>query len=302
MADLPKVSQPNVRTIEGVLFSAFVRSGAVSEDNADDPVKISLARAARTDAGVHAGGNVVNMKLITSPPGVDDLTTAVNENLPPEIRVWSIVRKIHPDPLSVPHQRPFHSCASKILSTLDRKWSNGDETRSRVHQKMAYDTNRNCDSRKYTYLFPTYLLIPPRPGSGLFYSLCRQNGETLAHQFWSFIDQITSEAAGKTSDQATLAARLEELRRKRAWRISVAELDALRTTVKHFEGTHNFHNFTVDKDFRDRSSHRHMKNIQVADPVVHGETEWISVLLHGQSFMLHQVFNLQTELRTPIID
>lgn len=84
-----------MRTIEGVLFEAFVKSGAVSGDNADDPVKVSLARAARTDAGVHAAGNVVNMKLITSPPGVDDLVTNVNDNLPPEIRVWDIVRGFH---------------------------------------------------------------------------------------------------------------------------------------------------------------------------------------------------------------
>ena len=78
----------------------------------------------------------------------------------------------------------------------------------------------------------------------------------------------------------------------------MAELNALRAAVSHFEGTHNFHNFTVDKDFRDRSNQRHMKSIQVADPVVHGETEWISVLLHGQSFMLHQVFT-PPELNRP---
>jgi tRNA pseudouridine38-40 synthase len=34
--------QPNVRTIEGVLFNAMVKAGAVSQDNADDPVKVSL--------------------------------------------------------------------------------------------------------------------------------------------------------------------------------------------------------------------------------------------------------------------
>lgn len=33
-------SQPNVRTIEGVLFDALVRAGAVSNDNADDPTKV----------------------------------------------------------------------------------------------------------------------------------------------------------------------------------------------------------------------------------------------------------------------
>jgi len=148
---------------------------------------------------------------------------------------------------------------------------------------MAHDMDRSCDSRKYTYFFPTYLLIPPRPGSDLFYSLRRQNGEPPTHQFWDFL------ANGGDSDQE-LVTRIEELQHKRAWRIGVAELNALRATVGRFEGTHNFHNFTVDKDFRDRSNQRHMKIIQVTDPVVHGETEWISVLLHGQSFMLHQVF------------
>ena len=32
--------QPDVRTIEGTLFNALVAAGAVSKDNADDPVKV----------------------------------------------------------------------------------------------------------------------------------------------------------------------------------------------------------------------------------------------------------------------
>lgn len=164
---------------------------------------------------------------------------------------------------------------------------------SRTRKKVAYNMNRSCDSRKYTYFFPTYLLIPPRPGSGLFYSLRRQNGEPPTHCFWDFLKQADGEAGGGASDPVKPVVQLEELQRKRAWRVGAAGLNDLRAAVKHFEGTHNFHNFTVDKDFRDRSNQRHMKTIQVADPVVHGETEWISVLLHGQSFMLHQVFYLQ---------
>jgi tRNA pseudouridine(38-40) synthase len=85
-------SQPNARTIEGVLFDSLVRVGAVSSDNADDPTKVSLGRAARTDAGVHAAGNLVSLKLITQIPGVPDVVTAVNKLLPPEIRVWGIIR------------------------------------------------------------------------------------------------------------------------------------------------------------------------------------------------------------------
>ena len=84
-------SQPNTRTIEGTLFNALVAAGAISADNADDPVKVNLQRDARTDAGVHAAGNVVSLKVITSIPGIPDFVARVNEELPPEIRLWSFV-------------------------------------------------------------------------------------------------------------------------------------------------------------------------------------------------------------------
>lgn len=45
-------SQPDVRTIEGVLFDALVKTGAVSQDNADDPVKVSV-RPILTDSVSH---------------------------------------------------------------------------------------------------------------------------------------------------------------------------------------------------------------------------------------------------------
>lgn len=55
------------KTIEGELFEAFVKAGAVSADNADDHTKVQLARAARTDAGVHAAGNVGGCNESSSP-------------------------------------------------------------------------------------------------------------------------------------------------------------------------------------------------------------------------------------------
>ncbi len=94
-------------------------------------------------------------------------------------------------------------------------------------------------------------------------------------------------------------------------------MDSLRTIAQKYNGTHNFHNFTVGRDFSDRSTIRFMKNIEVsfcwahfgvtvssvfkiADPVVYGNTEWISVLFHGQSFMLHQVSDTMGCLLRPL--
>ncbi|KAG6832259.1 hypothetical protein H0H87_002155 [Tephrocybe sp. NHM501043] len=256
-----QIQPDHSKTIEGVLFQALVRAGAVSQDNADDP--IGLARAARTDAGVHAAGNLVSLKMITTIPDVPDVVARVNEELPPEIRLWGFTRV-----------------------------------------QNSFNARLICDSRKYTYFFPTYLLIPPKPGSGLERSL-REFSTTLSpdlaapenaklpHPFWMNQDLSSHEG---------------ELARKRAWRVAPEQVERLRTAAKRFQGTHNFHNFTVARDFSDRSNQRHMKKIEIADPAVYGDTEWISVLFHGQSFMLHQIVrhnhagHLKTETPEQVID
>ncbi|PIL24877.1 hypothetical protein GSI_12764 [Ganoderma sinense ZZ0214-1] len=138
---------PKTRTIEGVLFDALIKVGAVSKDNSDNPTKVKLGRAARTDAGVHAAGNVVSMKLINIIPGVPDLVSRINKELPPEIRLWSILRV-----------------------------------------QNSFNARTTCDSRKYTYFFPSYLMIPPKPGSGLSNTLKAQGTECPAHPFWEDVN------------------------------------------------------------------------------------------------------------------
>jgi len=77
------------KTIEGDLFEAFVKAGAISKANADDPKKSSLVRCARTDKGVHAAGNVISLKLIVEDP---DIVQSINSHLPNQIRVWGMER------------------------------------------------------------------------------------------------------------------------------------------------------------------------------------------------------------------
>lgn len=57
-ATSPDAPPTATRTIEGILFKALVDVGVVAAINADDPKKVDLSRAARTDAGVSAAGNV----------------------------------------------------------------------------------------------------------------------------------------------------------------------------------------------------------------------------------------------------
>jgi tRNA pseudouridine38-40 synthase len=93
-----------------------------------------------------------------------------------------------------------------------------------------------------------------------------------------------------------------EFERRRGWRCDQSTLERFRALVKEFVGTQyvhphhnsvlmgsNFHNYTIGKPFGDRSVKRFMITIDVSDPTLYGDIEWISVKIHGQSFMLHQI-------------
>ena len=77
---------------------------------------------------------------------------------------------------------------------------------------------------------------------------------------------------------------------KQAYRIPTSRIDRLSAALGFFVGTHNFHNYTVNKTARDPSAHRVMKSIKLEkSPKLINGTEWLSIKIHGQSFMMHQI-------------
>ncbi len=77
---------------------------------------------------------------------------------------------------------------------------------------------------------------------------------------------------------------------KRRYRIGPARVQKLQAALDRYVGTHNFHNFTVRKSFHDASSKRHIKSFEVnPTPIRIRDTEWLSIKVHGQSFMMHQI-------------
>ena len=73
--------------------------------------------------------------------------------------------------------------------------------------------------------------------------------ENNAHPFWEGAD-----ASGTPQ---------EDLERKRKWRLDADTLAKFRNATTMYLGSHNFHNFTVGREFADRSNHRFMKRIEV---------------------------------------
>jgi hypothetical protein len=77
---------PGVPTIEAALRDALVAAGGISRDNADKLTALRWSRAARTDKGVSALGQVVGVKLM-HPEG---LLERLRGALPPKIRMLGV--------------------------------------------------------------------------------------------------------------------------------------------------------------------------------------------------------------------
>ena len=107
--------------------------------------------------------------------------------------------------------------------------------------------------------------------------------------------QQTAEPEPLTKRSSQITEAIRRLRQayltaKRAYRVPPSRLDRIRDCLSLYTGTKNFHNFTVDKTFRDPSAKRVIKSFVVNDkPILINGTEWLSLKVHGQSFMMHQI-------------
>ena len=231
-------------------------------------------RAARTDAGVSAAINVLNLKLILSPPDMPESTTLeahINSFLSPAIRIWKIIRVTG----------GFHS-------------------------------RTMCDSRMYNYSLPTYCFLDPKPGTSM--GDKRTKNAPDAENWWAdkidtqqpAAESATDENAVKTeasepvkaeetteastgevpaaangeapevrqegegsedTAQAAPSAFREDQKLRKGYRIPPDTLQRVRDMINAYRGSHNFWNFTVGKEFSDRSCQRVMKNLTVRHPL-----------------------------------
>ncbi|KAG5355045.1 tRNA pseudouridine synthase 1 [Yarrowia sp. B02] len=271
---------PPQKTIEGDIFEAFVKAGAISQNNADDPKKSAFMRAARTDKGVHAAGNVISLKMIIED---ENIVEKINSHLPDQLRVWGVSRT-----------------------------------------NKAFECRKLCSSRVYEYLMPTYSFLTPRPGTVMAEKLKKDgtSPDEEGRKYWEAVaadlesqgvsydewmkracidekevkieadaSEVKEEVKEEVKTDASMLEKIKltERRHREEFRISSERLASIREILKIYEGTHNFHNFTLGKSFKDPSAMRTMKSLTCSDPFLIDGTEWVSIKIHGQSFMLHQI-------------
>ena len=72
--------------------------------------------------------------------------------------------------------------------------------------------------------------------------------------------------------------------------LSESESKRLEEILKRYQGTHSFHNFTDGKlTGADSSAMRYMIHLRLGAPLSLSGVHYVSIRLHGQSFLLHQI-------------
>ena len=104
------------------------------------------------------------------------------------------------------------------------------------------------------------------------------------------VDQGSADRVLTPLESAIRTIRLAYNAAKLAYRISDARRARVQSVLGRFLGTQNYHNYTINKSPHDHSAQRVIKSFVAADkPIVINNTEWLSLKVHGQSFMMHQI-------------
>nr|OQO26279.1 hypothetical protein B0A51_07193 [Rachicladosporium sp. CCFEE 5018] len=395
------------RTIEGDLFAAFVKAGAISKANADDPKKAGLVRCARTDKGVHAAGNMISLKLIVEDA---DIVEKINEALDPQIRVWGIERTIGsfscyqavdsrwyeylipsysflpPHPSSwlakqldlladeAGNREAYDArqeevkgywegiddtIIKQVLDEIDEdiRWEvvkalqgeeeasakvveadvegdegKGDDEDPNVERKVSKGKTASVAEVKQpgvedmegipAAMVDSVISLTPVTNEPANASIAVSDAAATAPAPIpepeatpdATITTVTDAEPEAISAQPALTqtpeqSRLLRLRlatrklraayntAKRQYRIPARRIERIQQGLNHFLGTKNYHNYTVQKPFRDPSAKRNIKSFLVnKTPILIGDSaddadksEWLSLKVHGQSFMMHQI-------------
>lgn len=339
------------KTIEGDLFAAFVAAKAISKVNADDPRKSSLVRTARTDKGVHAAGNVLSLKMIIEDP---DIVQKINDNLPPQIRVWGIQRTnnafscyqtcdsrwyeylmpsyclLPPHPESFLGKKVLESVTehgteetyNKRLADVLSYWEDVEkneiqpiidalepDVRERVLRRRhapetestgtkitqteepsdATQVDPKSDAMDETPTAETIATEGAVEKEGT--NVSAQQQETTKAPEESSAPVTNSEAKQPSPvDVAIKQIKAAYVTAKRRYRVTPERLNQLQEALNQYLGTNNYHNYTVQKTFSDPSAKRTIRSFVVnPEPIQINDTQWLSLKVHGQSFMMHQI-------------
>ena len=261
---------PGAKTIEDDLEKAIVNAGGIATSNAGDFNKVHWNRAARTDKGVSAVGQVVSFKCMNADDGnTETMVRAINEHLP----------------------------RNKIVAFGATRVTGG------------FSAKNQCDRRKYEYVVPVRTFDVRFPGKRKRRAERKNENEDCGEK------KIDDEGAEDTAHADATKDRddgTEEEKRKENARddddeeeeegeeeknqepyvFDEAERTKVNDILKHFVGTHNFHNYATKVDCDTPQARRFVISFSCSMPFkIQGEY-FVKFEILGQSFLFNMIRKL----------
>jgi tRNA pseudouridine38-40 synthase len=161
---------------------------------------------------------------------------------------------------------------------------------SRVNN--SFHAKNMCDSRIYEYILPTYCLMDVNPELYPYSQVGMDNNIEQKIPDWVPLELPLPKEA--------------DIKKLSSYRVDKKRLAQFAEMLKQFVGTKNHHNFTMGKGFKDHSAKRYITSFTTGEPFIKNGREFVSLKVHGQSFMIHQIRKMigicimMTRTQTPI--
>ena len=241
---------PGAKTIEDDLESAIVKAGGIAESNAGDFNKVHWNRAARTDKGVSAVGQVVSFKCMNADDGnTETIVRLINEHLP----------------------------RGKIVAFGATRVTGG------------FSAKNQCDRRKYEYV------VPVRTFDRRFPKKRKRNpvdGDDENGHDEKKNDENAPNGEGLEDEKEDEEENNDTQEEEEPYVFTEEERTKVNDILKHFVGTHNFHNYSTKVDCDTPQARRFVISFSCSMPFkIQGE-DFVKFEILGQSFLFNMIRKL----------
>ena len=241
---------PGAKTIEDDLESAIVKAGGIADSNAGDFNKVHWNRAARTDKGVSAVGQVVSFKCMNADDGnTETIVRLINEHLP----------------------------RGKIVAFGATRVTGG------------FSAKNQCDRRKYEYV------VPVRTFDARFPKKRKRNpvdGDDENGHDEKKNDENAPNGEGLEDEKEDDEENNDTQEEEEPYVFTEEERTKVNGILKHFVGTHNFHNYSTKVDCDTPQARRFVISFSCSMPFkIQGE-DFVKFEILGQSFLFNMIRKL----------
>ncbi|XP_076932216.1 uncharacterized protein LOC143597661 [Bidens hawaiensis] len=245
---------PGAKTIESDLHHALYLSNAISQPDRDCPKRFHFARAARTDKGVSALGQVVSGKF-----KLDSFVEGLNDRLGDRVRVFGVKR---------------------VANTFSAKKSCDRRRYVYLLPAFALDCKAHRDRES--------VLASVGSGSDLVRCWeCSERGRKVEVRSGGSSNTCSANKTSLGNDRDNKH-NLDPAN-ENVFHYGDKEKERFNKILKQYVGTHNFHNFTTKMNATDPAAKRCIISFCADTTVTIDGIEFVKCEVVGQSFMLHQI-------------